>query len=56
MTGSIDHIVRKIIKTRLNFISLEMVENSAYVGQETNKIEQKEGPHRTYSKLLKKKT
>ena len=42
MTNSIDHIVKNIIQMRLNFISLESVKNSAYVGQKTNKFEQKE--------------
>ena len=42
MTNSINHIVKNIIQTKPNFISLESVKNIACVGQTTNQFEQKE--------------
>jgi hypothetical protein len=42
MKNSIDHSVKNIIQTRLNFISLESVKNNTCLDQTTNKFEQKE--------------
>lgn len=54
MTTLMDRIVKNVILTRPNLISPELVKNIAHVGQEINRLEQKESPLMTQSKVLKR--
>jgi hypothetical protein len=53
MTNPIDHIVKNIIRMGSNFISPQLAQNTASVGQKINKFGQKKPPYDLLKNALK---